>query len=65
MPSDESPIYAELVRQWASAGRTLPGATDLEWTRLVRFPPPQAAPPDAFGPQPPYRGRLHLNRHPV
>ncbi|MFF0446832.1 hypothetical protein ACFYT4_10525 [Streptomyces sp. NPDC004609] len=66
VPPDESPIYEELVRQWAAAGRTLPGANDLEWARLVRFPPPQAAPPDPFTGSPsPYRGRLHLSRHPA
>ncbi|MGW4029949.1 hypothetical protein ACWEFL_11600 [Streptomyces sp. NPDC004838] len=65
-PAGGVPIYEQLVREWSTAGRTLPGATDLEWSRLVRFPPPQAGPPDHLtGSLHSHRGWLHINRHPA
>ncbi|MDH2393527.1 hypothetical protein QCN29_33140 [Streptomyces sp. HNM0663] len=33
-----SPIYEQLAREWAAAGRMLPGRPDAEWTRLSRYP---------------------------
>jgi hypothetical protein len=59
-----TPIHDALVREWAAAGRTLPGS-DREWARLVRFPPPVPGLPDPLlGPPPPRRGWLHADRHP-
>ncbi|GLF94355.1 hypothetical protein [Streptomyces yaizuensis] len=34
----DNPVYERLVREWAGAGRTLPGAPDREWARLIRYP---------------------------
>ena len=31
----DAPLYAALADQWRSAGRTVPGQTDTEWTELV------------------------------
>jgi hypothetical protein len=31
----DPPIYTDLLRAWASRGRTLPGRHDPEWVRLV------------------------------
>ncbi|MEU0394698.1 hypothetical protein ABZ208_18330 [Streptomyces sp. NPDC006208] len=41
-PPGTSPIYEQLAREWAAAGRTLPGRPDAEWTRLTLYPPPPA-----------------------
>ncbi|MCX4821688.1 hypothetical protein OG883_17705 [Streptomyces sp. NBC_01142] len=38
-PADP-PIYGELLRQWASSGKTLPGRRDPEWSRLTAPPSP-------------------------
>ncbi|GAA4928155.1 hypothetical protein GCM10023237_57420 [Streptomyces coeruleoprunus] len=37
-PAPDPPIYREMLRQWASSGRTLPGRRDQEWTRLTAAP---------------------------
>ncbi|MFC5803882.1 hypothetical protein [Streptomyces formicae] len=34
----DPPIYRDLLRHWASAGRTLPGRRDQEWNRLTAAP---------------------------
>ncbi|MEU0086524.1 hypothetical protein [Streptomyces sp. NPDC006274] len=39
-PPGGSPIYDQLAREWAAAGRTMPGRPDGEWTRLSVFPSP-------------------------
>jgi hypothetical protein len=58
-PPGETPVYEELVREWTAAGRTLPGAGDLEWARLLRFPSPSVLPDPLAAPPPPRRGWLH------
>lgn len=64
-PAGTSPIYEQLVREWAAAGRMLPGRPDMEWSRLARYPA-QSLPPQGgrLGPPPPRRGWLH-DRHPA
>ncbi|MYT04482.1 MULTISPECIES: hypothetical protein [Streptomyces] len=48
----DPPIYRDLMRTWASGGRTLPGRHDPEWVRLAA---PQVRPgqfsgsPDPLG----------------
>ncbi|MFJ3502209.1 MULTISPECIES: hypothetical protein [unclassified Streptomyces] len=32
------PIYQDVLSLWASQGRTLPGHSDQEWTRLAAGP---------------------------
>ncbi|GLP72702.1 MULTISPECIES: hypothetical protein [unclassified Streptomyces] len=34
-PPQDPPIYRDLMRTWASGGRTLPGRHDPEWVRLA------------------------------
>ncbi|CAL9319834.1 hypothetical protein SUDANB180_01558 [Streptomyces sp. enrichment culture] len=34
-PSQDPPIYRDLMRTWADRGRTLPGHHDPEWARLA------------------------------
>ncbi|HET6354958.1 hypothetical protein [Streptomyces sp.] len=58
-PAGTSPIYEQLAREWAAAGRTLPGRPDLEWTRLSRYPPPGSEADILPDPPPPRRGWLH------
>ncbi|MFF3324591.1 hypothetical protein [Streptomyces sp. NPDC002889] len=58
-PPGSSPIYEQLAREWAAAGRTLPGRPDSEWTRLTLFPPP---PVDETVPPASRRGWLY-DRH--
>ncbi|MFF3552895.1 hypothetical protein [Streptomyces tsukubensis] len=53
-PTGPTPIYEELLREWAEANRTLPGGPDLEWARTTRFPPPHD--PLTGPPPPPLRG---------
>ncbi|PVC87588.1 hypothetical protein DBP12_30300 [Streptomyces sp. CS014] len=36
-PADP-PIYSALLRQWESAGRTVPGRRDAEWTQAAALP---------------------------
>jgi hypothetical protein len=43
-PPGGSPIYDQLAREWAAAGRTMPGRPDGEWTRLSVFPSPSPPP---------------------
>lgn len=65
-PTGGNPIYDQLSKEWAAAGRTLPGRPDLEWNHLSHFPTPAANPPDPFnGPPPSRRGWLHDDRHPA
>ncbi|MGW6458401.1 hypothetical protein ACWF94_21220 [Streptomyces sp. NPDC055078] len=52
-PVGESPIYDQLSQEWTSAGRTLPGVPDLEWTRLAQYPTPQPTPGDLLTGPPP------------
>ncbi|GAA1361980.1 hypothetical protein ACFPK5_35555 [Streptomyces beijiangensis] len=33
-----TPIYQSILHRWESAGRTLPGRRDQEWSRLTAFP---------------------------
>lgn len=33
---DLEPIFTELVRQWETAGRFVPGRADEEWTAIAR-----------------------------
>lgn len=62
-PAGTSPIYEQLAREWAAAGRTLPGRLDPEWTRLSRYPPQPGGDADIRpGPPQPRRGWLH-DRH--
>ncbi|GGW48753.1 hypothetical protein GCM10010381_37780 [Streptomyces xantholiticus] len=62
-PPGSSPIYDQLTREWAAAGRTMPGRPDGEWTRLILFPPPSAEEQRVRPtPPPPRRGWLH-DRH--
>ncbi|MEU1280174.1 hypothetical protein [Streptomyces sp. NPDC005805] len=65
-PVAPSPIYDQLAREWAAAGRTLPGRPDGEWKWLTLYPPasgPAPAAPDdlldAIPSPPPRRGWLH------
>ncbi|WP_405806414.1 hypothetical protein OG729_14555 [Streptomyces sp. NBC_00210] len=59
-PAGASPIYEELEREWAAAGRTLPGRPDFEWTRLAHYVPQPGGTADARpGTPPPRRGWLH------
>jgi hypothetical protein len=37
-PSQDPPIYRDLLRMWADRGRTLPGRHDPEWARLAEPP---------------------------
>ncbi|GAA0673213.1 hypothetical protein GCM10010193_27380 [Kitasatospora atroaurantiaca] len=49
----ETPIFAELIRQWQADGRTLPGRPDPQWERIAshatsgrrRLPVPRPSPP--------------------
>ncbi|MCT9079064.1 hypothetical protein N4G65_21260 [Streptomyces fulvoviolaceus] len=34
-PTQDPPIYRDLMRTWADRGRTLPGHHDPEWVRLA------------------------------
>ncbi|MEV6395123.1 hypothetical protein AB0M39_10165 [Streptomyces sp. NPDC051907] len=62
-PSGSSPIYEQLTREWAAAGRTLPGRPDMEWSRLARYPAASTAEQEIrSGPSPQRRGWLH-SRH--
>ncbi|MGW1138637.1 hypothetical protein [Streptomyces zhihengii] len=63
-PPGASPIYDQLAREWAAAGRTLPGRPDSEWRRLTLFPAPADDPLGVTVPGPPRRGWLH-DRHMV
>ncbi len=36
---DLEPIFTELVRQWQTAGRLVPGQADQEWTILAHSSP--------------------------
>ncbi|WP_327378850.1 hypothetical protein OG393_33595 (plasmid) [Streptomyces sp. NBC_01216] len=36
---EPEPMFAELAARWASAGRTVPGRPDEEWTLLARRSP--------------------------
>ncbi|MFJ8085782.1 hypothetical protein ACIQ6Y_35050 [Streptomyces sp. NPDC096205] len=42
------PIYAALIREWQSGGRTVPGVRDAQWTALV-------SPAPLIGESPPRR----------
>jgi hypothetical protein len=35
LQSPDAPLFTELVAQWQSAGRMVPGQTDTEWVELV------------------------------
>jgi hypothetical protein len=35
LQSPDAPLFTELVAQWQSAGRMVPGQTDSEWVELV------------------------------
>lgn len=60
-----TPIYEQLVREWAAADRTLPGLPDMEWSRLAHYPAQPGSDPDGRpGPPPQRRGWLH-DRHPA
>ncbi|MGV9314745.1 hypothetical protein ACWDR0_21550 [Streptomyces sp. NPDC003691] len=63
-PTGATPIYEQLIREWAAAERTLPGGPDLEWARTTRFPPP---PDPLTGPPPPLLngGWHHPSTHPA
>ncbi|WP_405998829.1 hypothetical protein [Streptomyces sp. NBC_00829] len=64
-PAGSSPLYEQLLREWAAAGRTLPGRPDVEWARLSHYPPQPAGESELRpGPPPPRRGWLH-DRHPA
>ncbi|WP_327674769.1 hypothetical protein [Kitasatospora sp. NBC_00458] len=73
----DAPIFAQLARTWAAAGRTVPGHPDHEWLHLVAppgsRPPTGATPPPAPGPPTgpgtharllPPRGPVELPREP-
>lgn len=34
----DPPIYSALLRQWESAGRTVPGHRDPEWNQAAALP---------------------------
>ncbi|WP_187283182.1 hypothetical protein [Streptomyces sp. t39] len=52
------------MREWAAAGRTLPGRPDSEWRRLTLYPAPAEDPlgVSVAVAAPPRRGWLH-DRH--